>query len=212
MSRPDWQPTLVGRDAELELLRRMYQRTEKGEPCLISIVGPAGIGKTALVHAFCAGQQTLTLSAGGDESESTLRFGLIGQLLRQLPMSIPEDIRALTSGQSVEFDPFMVGAIMLDLLLGLQRDRAVLVIVEDVHCADADSQQALAFIIRRLPSTCSVLLLVTFKEEGSGHIAASMRRLLGEERATRIVLGGLSFDACLELARGGGTCLSVAAI
>jgi len=44
---------MVGRDAELELLRLILDRTEReGRPTLATVVGPAGIGKSRLAYEF----------------------------------------------------------------------------------------------------------------------------------------------------------------
>jgi tetratricopeptide (TPR) repeat protein len=46
---------LVGRDAELEALRSELDRTREGSPRLVTVVGPAGIGKSRLVEEFARG-------------------------------------------------------------------------------------------------------------------------------------------------------------
>jgi class 3 adenylate cyclase/CRP-like cAMP-binding protein/tetratricopeptide (TPR) repeat protein len=44
---------LVGRDAELELLELLFSRTlHEGRASLVTVVGPAGIGKSRLAHEF----------------------------------------------------------------------------------------------------------------------------------------------------------------
>jgi predicted ATPase len=43
---------LVGREEELDLLRRRWERVAKGEGQLIQIVGEPGIGKSRLVASF----------------------------------------------------------------------------------------------------------------------------------------------------------------
>ncbi len=45
-------PLLVGRDAELDTLRSLFGRVEAGEPQVVRVRGPSGIGKTALVERF----------------------------------------------------------------------------------------------------------------------------------------------------------------
>jgi Cdc6-like AAA superfamily ATPase len=43
----------LGRDAELEQLRRAYAKTvERAQPQLVTIVGDAGVGKSRLIEAF----------------------------------------------------------------------------------------------------------------------------------------------------------------
>src|SRR5262245_66032678 len=42
----------VGRDAELEQLRRALERARDGRGQVLAIVGEAGVGKSRLVHEF----------------------------------------------------------------------------------------------------------------------------------------------------------------
>src|SRR5687767_14340566 len=42
---------IVGRDSELSRLDRAYQASRSGQGAAICLTGPAGIGKTALLHA-----------------------------------------------------------------------------------------------------------------------------------------------------------------
>lgn len=207
----EWPTTLIGRDVEFGLLSSAYQRATQVGPRLISIIGQAGIGKTALVRAFSNAQQSATiLAASGDESEITLRFGVVGQLLCRLPVPIPQAIEGLTTGQPVEYDSFMVGALVLDTLGKLEHRGPVMLVVEDLHWIDSDSQQALAFAFRRLARSSSLLLLLTLREENLVRVSAAMRRLLEDEHSTRLVLSGLSLDASIELARSAGVSLPVA--
>src|ERR687895_368827 len=59
--RPPATAPLVGREGELELLDRLWQRTrEGGRPHLVTVLGPPGIGKSRLLREFQA-----RLPAGG---------------------------------------------------------------------------------------------------------------------------------------------------
>ncbi|HYN97963.1 MAG TPA: ATP-binding protein, partial [Pilimelia sp.] len=44
---------LVGRDADLALLRDAFKRARGEEPAVVLIGGEAGVGKTRLVEDFC---------------------------------------------------------------------------------------------------------------------------------------------------------------
>jgi class 3 adenylate cyclase/tetratricopeptide (TPR) repeat protein len=71
--------SLVGRDAELELLRAVMLRVlRERRPHLVTLLGVPGIGKTRLAHEFLvhATERTLTPSAGaieGRAAEDTMR-------------------------------------------------------------------------------------------------------------------------------------------
>ena len=44
--------TVLGREAELEILRHAYESVKAGSPALVQIAGRSGAGKTALVRKF----------------------------------------------------------------------------------------------------------------------------------------------------------------
>ncbi|HEX9634640.1 MAG TPA: AAA family ATPase, partial [Candidatus Limnocylindria bacterium] len=48
--------TLLEREASLAQLRELFLGTRDGRGRLVLVAGEAGIGKTALVEAFCAEQ------------------------------------------------------------------------------------------------------------------------------------------------------------
>ncbi|MFF0973414.1 UNVERIFIED_CONTAM: ATP-binding protein, partial [Kocuria sp. CPCC 205295] len=59
---------LVGRDAQLEHLLRLYQEVRRGHPRTAVISGPVGIGKTRLLRellAPTASRNRTVLSASG---------------------------------------------------------------------------------------------------------------------------------------------------
>src|SRR5215475_12640764 len=71
----------VGRDAELATLAEACVQASSGCTGIISVEGPAGIGKTALVRAFLTGTSPVAvISAGGDEAEATVLWGVLSQL------------------------------------------------------------------------------------------------------------------------------------
>src|SRR5690242_15127487 len=74
----------VGRRPELAALGQAMEAARAGAPQIIWIEGPPGIGKTAFVRRFLSGVQGVSvLEASGDESETTLDYGVILQLVAQ---------------------------------------------------------------------------------------------------------------------------------
>ncbi|MFZ5891028.1 MAG: ATP-binding protein [Myxococcota bacterium] len=59
-------PLVVGRDAELEILRRAFDRARAGQRQVCFVTGKAGIGKSTLVRTFLAGldPHSVTLARG----------------------------------------------------------------------------------------------------------------------------------------------------
>jgi predicted Ser/Thr protein kinase len=101
---------LIGRDFELAALNGAYERTVAGEPALVLVHGPSGIGKTALVERFTqdAKSRGALLLAGRCHERESVGYkaadGLIDGILRwldQMPERqarelIPDDIAELT--------------------------------------------------------------------------------------------------------------------
>jgi DNA-binding CsgD family transcriptional regulator len=81
---PDDAPRqLLERDRELELAGRLLDRVRRGGGGLLLVLGPAGIGKTALCRELArrarAGGATV-LRAAGDEQASSSAFGVVREL------------------------------------------------------------------------------------------------------------------------------------
>src|SRR3954449_13635038 len=75
-------PAFVGRDDELGFLRDRLAAASDGRPQTVLVVGPGGVGKSALLAAFTRDLGPVThLSASGDEAETFLSYGILMQLL-----------------------------------------------------------------------------------------------------------------------------------
>src|SRR4051812_15178370 len=147
----------VGRADELALLNAEMQRVRSGEPRLVWLTGEAGIGKTSLLRRFVSGLSGVrVLWASGDEDETDLPYGVINQLLPDLPASEPgSGLAALRP----DTDPLAVGADLLSELGALQASGPVLLVIDDAQWVDHRSAQALVFVARRLRSDHVLVLL-----------------------------------------------------
>src|SRR5687768_15847155 len=79
-------PMLLGRDAELELVRGLVDAARAGTSGVLVLRGEAGIGKTVLLdeaERMAEGEFAL-LRVDGYESEAELPFAALHQLLRPL--------------------------------------------------------------------------------------------------------------------------------
>src|SRR5215213_772838 len=73
---------LVGRAQELAVLTGLVERSAQGGAPLAFVHSEAGIGKTALVRELVAEAKDVTvLAAAGEETETALTLGVVGQLL-----------------------------------------------------------------------------------------------------------------------------------
>jgi DNA-binding CsgD family transcriptional regulator/tetratricopeptide (TPR) repeat protein len=200
------QSVLVGRLDELARLRDDLMAARSGQPRIVCVVGAPGVGKTALINTFSDGASDATfLQASGDEEEADRTWGVLRQLAAApVAQGVPEfENLARTSGNS---SGQAVGAALLKALTALQRERPVVVAVEDVQWSDAPSAAALRFAARRLNAD-RVLVLVTARPGRSGDRAEAWIRL-SEERGRRIRLGGLRSEDLLALAATVGISLT----
>jgi hypothetical protein len=93
---------------------------------------------------------TRVLRASGDEAETVLAYGAVGQLGRSAGAPAAELLARNGPEGVAGLDPLTVGARLLDLLGRLQADGPVLlVVVDDVDLVDPPSLRALLFVLRR---------------------------------------------------------------
>jgi DNA-binding CsgD family transcriptional regulator len=158
MSEPA--PEIVGREHELDILAEAVDAAAEGG-CSLAVCGEPGIGKSALIEAAARrGQQRgyLVLRATGVEAESQLPFAGLHELIRPVLGAAgalaPPQRRALLSAFGLDDDgppePFLICLAALNLLTGVSARQPVAVIVDDLHWLDQPSQDAVAFLGRRI--------------------------------------------------------------
>lgn len=151
---------LVGRQREKALLARSLRDVHvnrRGSAVLLR--GEAGIGKTALLD-WAEGQARqngfTVLRAVGSQAEHGFAFGALHQVLWPLldGDDAPEHIDALYQALGLRDDVppggFAVGAAALRLLADAARTRPLLLLLDDLHWADASSAAVFAFLNRRI--------------------------------------------------------------
>jgi predicted ATPase len=153
-------PQIIGRGNELEILTcAVDAAAETG--CAIAVCGEPGIGKSVLIEAAARrGRERgyLVLRATGAEAESRLPFAglhdLICPVVGAADALAPPLRRALLSAFGVEEggspEPFLICLAALNLLTGAAASQPVAVIVDDLQWLDQPSQEALAFLARRV--------------------------------------------------------------
>lgn len=195
----------VGREAELHAVAQAMDAARAGRAQVLWVEGEAGIGKTAFLARCLAGADDLVvLSVSGDESETTLDYGVVTQLLHRAraestaaPVLGPAEPEPTAS-------PFAVGADVLEVLGAVQADATVVVTVDDAHWMDAQSAGALLFAMRRLYGD-RVLILIASWSDPPARLGASWARFLADaERVQRIRLPGLTAAEVCQLAASHG--------
>lgn len=164
----------------------------RGGVCLV--YGEAGIGKSSLCNAFLGGLQAVRVLRGGCEALFSPRplgplYDFAGQLdatARGL-MGLPEARAEL----------------FVQVLESLQRQPTV-VVLEDLHWADAATLDLVKYLARRIQRT-QVLLVLTYRDDELSD-QHPLRLVLGDlqQSVARVPLQPLSRQAVEELARQAG--------
>jgi predicted ATPase len=148
-------PSLLGRDAEAELLAAVVDHLHERGGALV-VCGEAGIGKSALLQqarerASASGARTL--GTAGVESEAELAFAGLHQLLRPI-LELTEFLadpqrRALQAAFGLigdaEPDPFHVALAAQQLVSEAAKSSPLVLIVDDAHWLDRSSLGVLTF-------------------------------------------------------------------
>ena len=194
---------LVGRERELAVLRAAWTRAVAGTPGAVLVAGESGIGKSRLVRALVddlAGprerQPVLLRAHGVDLGEHGLPYLAVVDLaraLRAVAAGDPAVAAALARWPLVD-DLVAPGSrdgapaeeshrlrlfdATAGLLAEVARERAVLLLVEDLQWVDASSADFLRFLLSRTTSE-RLLVVATVRTDG---VAARprVRRLLGD--------------------------------
>ena len=188
-------PSLLERQAELQMLGAAVERAGAGRGSAVLVLGEAGIGKTSLVHAFLAAASgRARVLAGACEDLLTPRA--LGPL-RDAARSAPGG--PLAVALSPRADPDLVFAAVADEL-GAPPSPAVL-IVEDAHWADGATLDVLRYIGTRVQHLPAVLLL-TYRDDALArdHPLRGVLGALAGPAATRLRLAPFTADAVRDLA------------
>src|SRR3989442_10741011 len=192
----------VGRDAEIEQIRRALALAQDGRGQLVALVGEPGVGKSRLVYEFTHSHRTqdwLILEAGSvsygkatsylpvidllkayfkvhdRETHREIREKVTGKLLtldRTLEPTLPALLALLDvpveDAHWQALDPPQRRQRTLDavqhLLLRESQGQPVLVVFEDLHWIDSETQSLLDCLFLSLP-TARLLLLVNYRPD-----------------------------------------------
>jgi len=216
---------VLGRDRELALLRSALADAAEGRGRLVLISGEPGIGKSTLAAALAAdaaAQGVHVSTARAPETAGAPPYWLWAQILRdylepsgqiassQLPAArrqvlariLPQlrtSQRERPSGQPAESEAerFRLADEIASFLLERAVDGCRLVILDDLHAADASSLDVLAHVASRLAA--SPLLIVgahrDVADESIPALQALLARTAREESTVTVSLSGLDVNA-----------------
>ncbi|MET8077418.1 AAA family ATPase [Streptomyces sp. NPDC005303] len=215
-------PVFVGRAEELNSLNETLARAEAGEPQALLLGGEAGVGKTRLVEEFAtaACRQGAVVALGGcvEIGADGLPFAPFSTALRALRRALPDEVAAAAAGQEEELARLLpeVGEaipargtgrhdeeslarlfeLTARLLERVAAEHTVVVVLEDLHWADASTRHLLAYLFRTL-RTGRLVVLATYRADDI-HRRHPLRPLLAEldrlRTVRRIELGRFNRD------------------
>ncbi|MFD9393077.1 AAA family ATPase [Streptomyces sp. NPDC060000] len=201
-------PVFVGRADESGTLNEALSRAAAGEPQALLIGGEAGVGKTRLVEEFAAaaGRRGAVVALGGcvEIGADGLPFAPFSTALRALRRALPDEVAAAAAGQEEELARLLpelretapgrrhdeegmarLFELTARLLERVAAERTVVVVLEDLHWADASTRHLLSYLLRTL-RTGRLVVLATYRADDI-HRRHPLRPLLAELDRLRTV-------------------------
>jgi class 3 adenylate cyclase len=182
-------PVLIRRDDELGVLEDALLAARRGESRFVVLAGEAGIGKTRLSRELAREARELgcaVLSGGASDAEVALPYlpfvEAIGNYLDGQDLDRLREALGPALGELGQLFPGLAGERLpepsrdpgqaklrlfesvVSLLALPARDRTVLLVIEDVHWADASTRELLDYLARRLTDLPS-LIVVTYRTD-----------------------------------------------
>ena len=177
----------VGRLEELEYLRERRLEAGSSHGGLVFIAGDAGVGKSRLISEFCAllANSRWKIGIGACLDVANRPYGPLLDVLTRVGGS-PFEIGNVHT-QREQFDA------IADRLVAIARRTALLLVIEDIHWADAATLGLLAYLGSKL-HRARILVLASVRTDDlqPGHPASvAIAKIAREAGAGRIDLGPL---------------------
>ena len=184
---------LIEREELLAILDTAFKKVAGGEGHCLFISGEAGIGKTALVKAFCRQQ-----------GNSNIYLGACDALFTPRPLAPLFDIL-----WQVNKDRWAVGPVLEERSalfanffqeLSLKKEK-ILIVFEDIHWADEGTLDFIKFFAKRIYQL-PCLFILTYRDDEI-HSRHPLRNVIGQlppDSFTKIPVSSLSMAAVAKLA------------
>jgi DNA-binding CsgD family transcriptional regulator len=210
---------LLERERELEVLSAAVAAAAGGTAGLVLVQGPAGIGKSRLLaeaRRLAEEHDLAVLSARGGELERDFPFGIVRQLYESKLVGESGRSRLLggaagtaaavfgyqdgDGGEPLGEGLFRVLHGLYWLTVNLSSERALLLVVDDLHWCDSASLRFLAYLARRLDEL-PVVLVASVRSSEPDADQAILEELLSEPHALMLMPRPLTAAAVAEVLR-----------
>ena len=207
---------LLERDDELAALSAAVDAAADGSGGLVWLEGPAGIGKSRLLHAtagLAQAPELALLQARGGELEREFPFGVVRQLFEARLAEASEEERAelldgpaglaaplvdVAPGPPMADASFPVLHALYWLTTNLALRSPLVLLVDDVQWADPPSLRALAYLARRVRGLPCVLVVAA--RIGEAPADEEALRAIADSEAVLLRPAPLSLEAETVLA------------
>ena len=212
----------VGRTAELDAIDRTLGRLRDGRATVV-IEGEPGIGKSRLLDELAKradARGCTVLEGSASELERDLPFWLFVDALDEyvagldprLVGSLSDDVRrelghvlpclshaAAEGPPALQDERYRAHRAVRELLERLAARRQLVLVLDDVHWADAASVELLAALLRSPPDAAVLLVLAARPRQWPDRLATAIERADRQGELTRVALAGLPREAAAEL-------------
>jgi DNA-binding CsgD family transcriptional regulator len=201
-SRHQVPPSLRNRQSQLDLLRGQLKALSAGRGSVVLVTGSAGVGKTTLL----AGAASLAADAGipvfwggGDPATRAVPLGAILEALVSTDDPPVDPARLYELGKSPDQRFWLLRELQEALEVAAHRT-PLLIVVDDLHWADAASASAVATLSRRL-ATHRIGWLLALRRRELADAALDAAARLEAAGASEIRLGPLDEAAVAQVTR-----------
>jgi len=225
---PALESLLIGRDAELDGLGRAWNAARRGVGRVALVEGESGLGKTRLMEELLrrvVAQGGLILRGRCQDAQAVLPYGLMGGVLSsaldapglagsdptwlaELSRLVPELRQRFPTlpepaGGNSSTDAYRLSEALSQVLLAITAEQPVVVAIDDLHWADAESCHLIHAVVRRLEQApvfwCATLTLGELTRDAPA--ARLSRALRARPQAVSIMLTPLGEEDVWQMIR-----------
>jgi len=214
---------LIGRAEEVGLLDHALAELDRGRWAALELVGEPGIGKSRLLaelHDRADGRGLLVLSGSASEFERDIPFWIFASALDDYVRGLDEGrLELLDLGVRLELshvlpslsvhpadsdskrppERYRTHRAVRELLERLTATVPLVLLLDDVHWADAASVELLGALLRHPPDAAVLLAFTVRPQQVQERLSVAMELADRSGTLTRVALGGLTLSEARDL-------------